>query len=268
MGHDALGDRMKTYEQAEAGRKLMPLLPIMVRVDGRSFSNFTRDLVRPFDNQMHQLMVDTTAFLVKETNARVGYTQSDEISLILYSDNYNSQLYFDGKIHKLVSQIAAQATVFFAKNMGKYLPPEKADSIATFDCRVWNVPNKMEAANTIIWREIDAVKNSISMLARYHFSHKDLQDKSCDDMLKMLADIHVDWSEYPAGFRKGTYVQRKTILTKFSNEELANLPPQHAARHNPNFQVERSVIAAVANMPRLNTITNVVDVLFDGAHYL
>ena len=74
---DAMGDRMKLYESAEAGRRLMPLLPAVARLDGKGFSGFTRGLARPFDVRLSNLMVETTTFLVEETNAVCGYTQSD-----------------------------------------------------------------------------------------------------------------------------------------------------------------------------------------------
>jgi len=71
--NDDFGDRMKIYEMAEAGRRLMPLLPACARLDGKSFSNFTKDMKRPYDERLSRLMVDTTKHLVKETNACMGY---------------------------------------------------------------------------------------------------------------------------------------------------------------------------------------------------
>ena len=61
---DDLGDRMKVYESAEAGRRLMDQLPICARIDGKGFSKFTRELKRPYDERLSQLMVATTVHLV------------------------------------------------------------------------------------------------------------------------------------------------------------------------------------------------------------
>ena len=94
---DDLGDRMKVYERAEAGRKFMPLLPIIARVDGRSFSNFTRGMARPYDPIMADCMVETASELLAETNACCAYTQSDEITLAWHVTNPQSQVWFDGK---------------------------------------------------------------------------------------------------------------------------------------------------------------------------
>ena len=82
---DNLGDRIKQYERIETRGKLIPMLPTVVRLDGRSFSKFTKSF-EPFDEDMLQAMVATTKFLVEESNAVIGYTQSDEITLILYTD--------------------------------------------------------------------------------------------------------------------------------------------------------------------------------------
>ncbi|KKL92895.1 hypothetical protein LCGC14_1880070, partial [marine sediment metagenome] len=106
---DNFGDRMKMYEKAESGRRFMPLLPVYARLDGRSFSRFTKGFNRPYDKRMSEAMIDTTKYLVEETNALIGYSQSDEISLVWYSDSIDSQIFFDGKIQKMVSVLAALA---------------------------------------------------------------------------------------------------------------------------------------------------------------
>jgi tRNA(His) guanylyltransferase len=146
MSEDDLGDRMKGYEMAEAGRMLIKTLPIMIRLDGKAFHTFTKGLKRPYDERLSTLMANTTKYLVEQTNALVGYTQSDEISLVLYSDDPLTQVYFDGRIQKLTSVVASMTTMYFNKFMASALP-EKADKVALFDCRVWNVPTLEEAAN-------------------------------------------------------------------------------------------------------------------------
>ena len=118
----ALGDRMKMYEHREVGRRAMPRLPICVRIDGKTFSRFTRNLARPYDERLSELMVHTAEVLVEKTGARIGYTQSDEISLILYSDSPNSQVYLDGRIMKLTSILASIATAAFNARLGELIP--------------------------------------------------------------------------------------------------------------------------------------------------
>lgn len=260
---DDLGDRMKSYEGAEAGRRLMPLLPALARIDGRAFHNFTRGMDRPFDATFSACMVGTTAALVRDTGACMGYTQSDEITLAWHSQTTKSQIWFDGRVAKMTSQLAAQATLIFYRLVLERLP-QYADRLPTFDARVWNVPNRAEGANVFLWREWDATKNSLSMAASAHYSHKTLMGKNSPQKHDLLHAKGVNWDDYPALFKRGAYVQRRTVSAPFSVDEMGRLPPKHAGRTNPALVVERSV-CGILDMPPLGRVTNREAVLFDGA---
>jgi tRNA(His) guanylyltransferase len=264
---DKFGDRMKMYESFETGRKFMPLLPVVARIDGRSFSKFTKGLNRPYDERMSQAMINTTKRLVEATNARVGYTQSDEITLGWYSDDAKSQIFFDGRIFKMTSQLAALATLYFYQSIQELIP-DYAKKNPTFDARVWQLPNLTEAANVFLWREWDATKNSVSMAAHDNFSHKQLHQKNQSDMQEMLFQKGINWNDYPDFFKRGTYVRRITRETKFSSEDIEKLPKNHAARTNPDLVVTRSVVEVIKDFPPLSTIYNRVGVLFSGAYIL
>lgn len=267
MSKDNLGDRMKEYERVEAGRKLIPLLPVCIRLDGRSFSSFTRCLERPYDERFSKVMQKTTKQLVEETNACIGYTQSDEISLILYSDTYDKQVYFNGKIQKIVSSLSAYCSVVFNKELMEEFGNETKDlfpnKIPTFDCRVWNVPNKVEAVNTIVWREIDATKNSVSMATRKYYSPKQMMNKGRAEQLDMLINKGINWNNYPNFFKRGTYFRRQRIERKFTSDEMDKLPVEHEAFNNPNFKVIRSDVVKL-DMPPITKVINRVEVIFDG----
>lgn len=260
---DDLGDRMKLYEKAEAGRRFMPLLPVMARIDGRAFHSFTQGMERPYDSIFSGCMVDTTMQLVKDTGACMGYTQSDEITLAWLADNHKSQIWFDGRVAKMTSQLAAQATLIFYRLVVERMP-QYADRLPTFDARVWNVPSRTEGANVFLWREWDATKNSVSMAASAYYSHKKLMGKNSAQKHDMLFEAGVNWNDYPAVFKRGAYVQRQTMLTRFSIEELERLPKKHEARSNPELLVERKV-CAVLDLPPLATVANRADIIFDGA---
>lgn len=261
---DDLGDRMKMYEMAEAGRRCMPLLPIVARIDGRSFSKFTAGLDRPYDRRLSELMIDTVKFLVRDTNAVCGYTQSDEITLAWYCPTFDSQIIFDGRISKLVSVLASLTTVYFNHHLPRFLPAEYAARLPHFDARVWNMPSLEEATNVFVWRELDAIKNSISMAARAHFSHKQIDNKNGAEMQEMLRQKGIDWSDYPDFFKRGTYIQRRKTVRKFTTDELDRLPALHEARKNPDLMVERTDYVAPL-LPPLVRVKNRVDVLFAGA---
>jgi tRNA(His) 5'-end guanylyltransferase len=264
MNRDNLGDLMKMYEKWEAGRYLMARLPILIRLDGKAFHSFTRGLARPYDSRLSDLMVDTTKFLVEQSNALIGYTQSDEISLCIYTDGPNSEVFLGGKIHKLCSVLASMAAAYFNQHLPAAIP-EKAGKLAYFDNRVWNVPNLEEAANVFVWRELDATKNAISMVAQAYFSHSALQNKHAGEMQEMLWSEHgINFNDYPSSFKRGTYVRRVTKDIAFTAEELEKLPPKHTARDNPGLMVRRSVVEQV-ELPKITSIANKVEVLFMGA---
>jgi len=108
---------MKMYESIFTSQKCIPQLPTFCRIDGKSFHTWTSDLKRPYDERLSKLFIETTRFLLEETGARVGYTQSDEITLCWFFEDYKSQLFFDGKIHKLNSVIASLTTGFFNREI-------------------------------------------------------------------------------------------------------------------------------------------------------
>lgn len=264
---DSLEDRMKGYEGVEAGRRLAPLVPVVARVDGRSFSTFTRDLAKPFDARLSKLMIATARHLLRETSACVAYTQSDEITLVFYADDPKTQLWFGARVQKMCSQLAAQATAAFNYLLPDALPEKSErrslDNMPTFDARVWSVPSQAEAVNVLVWREQDATRNSIEMAARSKFSHAKLHEKSQREMLAMLRDVGVVWDEYPSYFKRGTYLQRRATRRAFTADEIEALPPKHAARSNPALEVERTDIFEL-DMPPITRVQNREGVVFLG----
>ncbi len=258
---DGLGDRMKRYEAAEAGRRLMPLLPVLARLDGRGFHSFVRGLDRPFDARLSHLMIDTATALVRETNATIGYTQSDEITLAWVADGPDSQTLFDGRTQKLTSVLAALGTAHFHRRLPAFLPPEYAARVPVFDCRVWNVPTLDEAANVFLWRELDATKNSVAMAARAYYAHSAVHGKNRAELHELLWQKGVNWNDYPPFFKRGTYIRTRTVARAFTAQEREALPEKHAARGNAALVIERTACGPIELSP-LVTVENRVGVLF------
>ncbi len=247
------------YESVESGRRLMPLLPVCIRVDGKCFHSYTHRLASPYDERLSNIMVAVAKSLVRQTNAKIGYTQSDEINLVLYSDKTESQIFFDGKIQKVVSVVSSMATAEF--NSLRHVIPELKGP-AFFDCRAWNVPTLQEAANVILWRELDATRNSIQSAARAYYSHKQCNNKSTGEMQEMLFQKGVNWNDYPDFFKRGTFVIPKKFKRLLTPEELERIPEHH--RPPPGTEFERGELV-VKSFPPLFKISNRVDVLFGGA---
>jgi tRNA(His) 5'-end guanylyltransferase len=253
-----MGDRHKAYEARETMQKLMPGLPVVVRLDGRAFHTFTRKLARPYDARLSRAMIETTKHLVAETNASIGYTQSDEISIVFPNTDPSAQMLFGGRIQKLCSLLAAMASVKFNKIIAQTLP-EKAHLDAIFDARVYQYPTLDLAAEAFVWREMDATRNSLTMAAHAYYSHKELHKAGFSQKHDMLHAKGINWADYPTFFKKGSHVRRETVFKMLSEEELARIP----AKHRPTGPVQRSEMKEL-DLPPVLRITNLNDVLFFG----
>ena len=259
---DALGDRMKGYEGRESGRRFLPMLPVYARIDGRSFSAFTRGMDRPYDLAMTETMIFTTERLVEETHARIGYTQSDEISLTWLAERSDSSIFFDHKIAKMTSVLASLATAEFMVALKDSPHAERIYQRPHFDARVFQLPNRAEAANVFLWREQDATKNAVSMAARACYSHRDLHQKTGPEMQEMLFAKGVNFNDYPAFFKRGTFVRREVIQRELTAAERERIPVKH--QPEPGALVCRTVTRRL-DMPRFGSVTNREAVIFDGA---
>lgn len=259
---DRLGDRCKQYEMTEAGRKAMPGVPLLARLDGRAFHTFTRGLPRPFDERLTRCLIETARFLVQDLVADVGYTQSDEITLAWFEAPGSPSAYpFDGRYQKLTSVLAGLASAKFFQQVLSLLP-ERGDRIPCFDCRVWQVPTLNEAVEVFIWREDDATKNSISMAAATVYDDRTLHGKDSAAKLELLAQKGVIYGDYPTFFKRGTYLARRTVQREISEDERLRIPEPH--RPAPATRVTRSQVVEL-DLPPIRRIVNATEVLFGGA---
>ena len=258
------GDRMKSYEAQESGRRFIPLLPVYARIDGRCFSRFTKGMERPYDIAMSRAMIDTTKFLVSETHALIGYAQSDEISLVWLQKQYDSEIFFSGKIQKTVSVLASMAAAAFTRicYADKCLRSIAERLTPHFDCRAFQLPSKVEAANVFLWREQDATKNAISMAARSFYSHKELHGKTGPEMQEMLWQKGQNFNDYPAFFKRGTFVRRVVVQRELTAEERVRIPVKHQP---PKGEVVIRAEIAELEMPNFATVNNRTEVIFETA---
>lgn len=228
---DELGNRMKKYYEEIPKAKLMRRCPVILRCDGKAFHTFTRNFVKPFDEVLIKTMQETTKYLCENIQGCVlGYTQSDEITLVLVDyKELDSQAWFDYEVQKLCSITASMATMAFEKSFMKnlctwdeecYVPAliDKNESIiqlrdiydkayskgAMFDCRCFNIP-KEEVTNCVYWRQLDATRNSIQMVGQANFSHKELHNKSCNEIQDMLmTQKGINWNNFPTYQKRGS----------------------------------------------------------------
>lgn len=224
------GNRMKSYEDQ---KKIMKGIPFVARIDGKSFSKWTKNFEKPYDKSLHDAFITITTELIKETHCVIGYTQSDEITLVFDENN----AYFDRKIQKLCSVIASISSAVMHDIFEKR---------AYFDCRVFGVPTQSEATNCVLWRELDATKNAISSAAHFHFSHKDLQGLNGNQMQeKLFQEKGINFNDYPDFFKRGSFIQNRKVL-KLLNE----------------VECMRSEIKRI-DMPKFSLVKNRIEVIFN-----
>lgn len=231
-----LSDRMKEYEAVITSTTLMKKLPLYARLDLRAGHTFCKGLDKPFDKDFSSTMHNVTKHLVDKLSATVGYTQSDEISLV-WKDA--SHVPFENRLFKLESVFAGMASAAFVVHGCKTKLKDRIEKfVPAFDCRVMNMPSLEECANMLMWREQDSIKNSITLLALEHFSNKQIHKIDSDGKVKMLADIGVDYYKVLAPeLRKGAYFTRETIDKALSNEDLAKIPEKHRPLPNDDGKV-------------------------------
>ena len=229
---DELGTRMKEFYEGVPKTQLVRRMPVAIRIDGKAFHTFTRGFQKPFDEVLGKSMRETMKYLCENIQGCVlGYTQSDEITLILVDyQSLNSCAWFDYEVQKMCSIAASMATMafnkFFTKNVNYFeMTHEHDDTIneycttlvnaaekgAMFDARCFNIP-KEEVCNLIYWRQLDATRNSIQMVGQANFSHKELQKKSCNMIQEMLfAEKGINWNDYPTHLKRGSCCIKTTI---------------------------------------------------------
>jgi tRNA(His) 5'-end guanylyltransferase len=182
---------------------------IVIRVDGRAFHTYTRGAKEPFDEMLQSSMNEVARELCENVQgAQFAYVHSDEVSVIIASGNGDrDSIWFDGNIQKMCSISAAIASTRMTLESPRVFGKMR---VAQFDSRVFVLP-KDELANYLIWRQSDAMRNSVQMLARSLFSHKQLLGKSCDTMKQMVREAGRPWENEPPGSTRGRCVIKQTI---------------------------------------------------------
>jgi tRNA(His) 5'-end guanylyltransferase len=200
-----LGNRMKGYEQVTR-QVLPPRTYTLIRVDIRAAHTLLKGAARPFDYTFMADMDIVAETLCKEISGAVlAFTQSDEISILLTDFRSSFTMpWFDGVTAKMISISAALATATLNRR--------RPDQLALFDSRVWTIPDPVEVANYFIWRQRDAVRNSISMAAQAQFPHQRLMGLNGNQMQELLFTVHgINWSNYPVGAKRGRVCVKKTF---------------------------------------------------------
>jgi len=254
---DALGDRMKEFYEDRNRIKLPRRTYTIIRIDGKAFHTYTKGLERPFDDGLIEDMNATTAYLCKNIQgAKFGYVQSDEISLILTDfDGLGTHAWFDNNLQKMVSVAASMATSEFNRlrlvrdsreniefHRSEYMEASviRGFKMAQFDARAFQIPFIDEVENYFIWRQQDAVRNSISSVAQSLYSHKKLNGVKTDQMQELIFQKGINWNDYDFRKKRGAVIGKVEVELKRDNNTFTRSKWQ--VLETPTFTQDREFI--------------------------
>lgn len=289
---DSLGDRMKGYENSY--RMYLPKrMPVIIRIDGKAFHSFTKGFRRPFDDMLVSCMQTTAMRLCNQIEgAKLAYVQSDEISILLTNnDTIETEPWFGNNLQKLASITASMATLAFNREWNDLVDEydmdyeagamfdspyeeedkkklrdqlfrayDKASHIgALFDARAFVLPED-EVVNYFWWRQLDATRNSIQMVAQYYFSHNELQGLNCNELQnKLLTEKNVNWNNYSTSCKRGSCILKKDIKVS------VNINFNYDCEKEPEFQeVIRKRWFIDQDIPLFNTNREYIQNLLPG----
>jgi tRNA(His) guanylyltransferase len=200
-------DRMKRYEKPFRGY-LPPRFPIIMRCDGRSFHTYTRSCDRPFDAKLITAMNQCAMNLCTEIQgAQLAYVQSDEISILIHPyKKHTSQGWFDNQIQKMVSISAAIASSTMTEESVKIFGEVRK---AHFDSRVFVIPED-DVCNYFLARQNDWTRNSVQMMARSLFSHKECHKKNNSQLQDMIHGAGKNWNDLDIHLKRGQCIVKET----------------------------------------------------------
>ena len=260
MSQDSLGDRMKSYE--DCYRIHLPIrMPIIVRIDGKAFHSYTKGCKKPVDEGLVSVMNETARYLCDNIQGtKLAYVQSDEISLLITNyEDVNTQSWFDNNLQKMASVSASMAGAIFTMNSYRiwdknkdvewsdYVPYAPEDMRpAFFDSRVFVMP-KEDICNYFLWRQQDATRNSVQMLARSLYSHKECENMNNSQLQEMIFQKGINWNDCPVPQKRGRCIVKQTVEKEAYNPHekklVKALRSEWVVDNNiPVFSADRSYI--------------------------
>ncbi len=221
----------------------------LIRVDGKAFHTFTRHCERPFDEDLIKAMNNTALEMLPEMmGAKCAFVQSDEISILLTDfETPQTQAWFDGNLQKVVSISAALATAAFNRNY------PKGEGKALFDSRAWVISSPIEVRNYLIWRQKDATRNSINMVAQSLYSHKELHGVKLDQAQELIFQKGINWNDYDSGKKRGRLIVKKDYWITPTGGDLRDTPVRRTrweVVETPIFTQDREILPSlIPNYP-------------------
>lgn len=239
---DTLGDKIKSKFEDPFRFSIPQRTYGIVRIDGKAFHTFTRGLEKPYCPQLSAAMDAGALALTKEMmGCKLAYGQSDEYSFLFTDlEKEESEMWFAGNIQKIASVSASIFTAAF-NYMWSHIAPCRPIKLAVFDARVFVIPSRQDVAEYFHWRQVDATRNSLNMLASCHFSHKELQSKDQAAKHEMLHTVGINWNNYPTPFKRGRVIRREASTRKVEFVHKKTKLPMHIDVEEMAWKVDEKI---------------------------
>lgn len=221
-----------TYYRGLSDIRLMPKSPVMLMLDGRSFSKYCKKFEKPYSKKFISMMNDVASYLCNNiSNAVFAYVQSDEISIFISDEGEKTDAWFGNRVQKLCSiassmasskfnQLAFSQIVSDSENKDEIIERIKDMKLAEFDCKAWSLPNVDTVYEHFLWRQRDCIRNSKQMLSQYYFSHNKLQNKTADEQVEMVKnEFGKDWNDFERWAKYGRFIYKSEKTIQCDNGE-------------------------------------------------
>ena len=238
MNFDELDEQMRKYE-CLTDVYITPGTYIVVRLDGRGFTKLTKhsdlNLERPFDRRFNDAMVAPLKALMDDGfNAVYGYTQSDEISILLHLEDST----FNRKERKIITSHGSTASAYFTHVIGKP---------GSFDGRISQLPNLERVVDYFRWRQQDSIRNCLSAYCYWTARDQGLSGRTANnifcrattvDKKQFLSDRGISFDDLPNWQKGGTGAYWETYIKKGYNpkKDVETLVERRSVKVNQHLE--------------------------------
>lgn len=223
----SLKERIASYQDL-SDYKLLNRIPLVISINGRSFSKYTSTLNKPFCNKFQEGMLSALLKICTEVEGAVfGYQFNDEINLIVRNDlTPESTPWYDNKIQKICSAISSISSIHF----NNFSLSENLNTIGDpiFSTQIFTVPTIQEATNFLIFKQQSAFYSSINQACFYELLKKKdkqsiknmLEGLTLDEKINILQqECNIDYNDYPLIYRRGSACYRSPRIV---NDSIKN----------------------------------------------
>lgn len=259
-----LQQRMKSYEAAYSSAVVLPKLPVIVKLDLRSFSKVSKNAEKPFDKSVATILGQTLFRTVQQVEGAVfGFQYSDKIIIVIKNDqSIDTEPWFGNNIQKISSTISSIATYEFLNFFWQMENPPNLDGAITFSAMTFGVPSSTECINYLINTQFKCINNSVNEAAVHTLqpiygpdTAQHLESRNINERQIIISDNSegTKMEDYPTAFRYGIAAYVVPYLSESKNikngiDSITTQIPKQKWILNfniPDFSKDRSFITNI-----------------------